>query len=109
MAEICDPKDVALAALTNLIRLMGAELVAGRHRDDVGRVEQAVRSKIVAVTVLGCPAAVADEGVALARSHVERALIEIRAQSVVAHAADLASAATRQQPAMSTRAITILH
>ena len=50
MAETsCDPKDIAIAALTNLVRLMGAELVAGRHRDDLATVEQAVRDRIGAV------------------------------------------------------------
>ena len=39
-----DPRDVALTALANLIRLMGAELAAGRHRDDIDLFEKAVRS-----------------------------------------------------------------
>ena len=30
-----DAKDVALGALANLLRLMGAVLVSGRHRDDL--------------------------------------------------------------------------
>lgn len=109
MAQTCDPKDVALAALTNLVRLMGAELVVGRHRDDVSLLEQAVRAKIGAVTVQGCPAEVADEGVALARSHVERALTQIRAQVAEARAADLASAAAQQKPTASMPAAATLH
>ncbi len=41
------PKDsVKTLALLNLVRLLAAELVAGRHRDDVERVIQAIDRKI---------------------------------------------------------------
>lgn len=105
----CDPKDIAIAALTNLVRLIGAELVAGRHRDDLGQLEQAVRAKVGAVTVLGCAPEVADAGLALARSHAEQALSQIRAQAMAAQARDLAHAAARQQPAEPVAAAPILH
>lgn len=105
----CDPKDVALGALTNLLRLMGAELVAGRHRDDVGQLELAVRAKIEAVTVVGCPPEVAKAGLALARSHVERAITQIRTQAATALAVDLASAAAQQQLAAPAPGAPILH
>lgn len=100
MAETsCDPKDIAIAALTNLVRLMGAELVAGRHRDDLATFEQAVRDRIGAVNVVGCPPEVADAGLALARSHAEQALTQIRTQAAEAHARDLAQTAAQQKPA----------
>ena len=37
---------VAIAALANLVRLLCAELVAGRHRDDIELLENAVRAKL---------------------------------------------------------------
>lgn len=77
----CDPRDVAIAALTNLIRLMGAELVAGTHRDDISRFEQAMRAKVGAVVVEGCTPENADAGVALARAHIERVLTQVRSQA----------------------------
>jgi hypothetical protein len=41
------PKDsVRTLALLNLVRLLAAELVAGKHRDDVERVIQAIDHKI---------------------------------------------------------------
>ena len=91
--EINDPKDVALVALTNLIRLMGAELVAGCHRDDVDLLERAVRAKVGDVTVVGGSAELAGAGIALARSHVERALAQIRVQADEARTTDLKKAA----------------
>jgi hypothetical protein len=104
MAETSyDPKDVALAALTNLIRLMGAELVAGRHRDDLNQLERAVRAKIGALTVVGCPVSVADTGIALAKSHVERALTQIRAQVT-----DLKNATAHEQAGASDTRTSIL-
>ncbi|MCJ2134013.1 hypothetical protein MKK69_08030 [Methylobacterium sp. J-026] len=82
MAEAsCDPKDVALAALTNLIRLMGAELVAGRHRDDIAVFERAVRAKVGAVEIADCPTETVRAGLALASAQVEQALERIRRQA----------------------------
>lgn len=79
----CDPKDVALAALANLIRLMGAELVVGRHRDDLGVFEQAVRGKVGAVALNGCAPEVTETGLALATLYIEQALAHIRLQSTL--------------------------
>lgn len=85
MAEIpCEPKDVALAALANLMRLMGAELVAGRHRDDIAVFEQAMRTKVGALQIAGCPPETVQAGLALAAAQVEQILAQIRRQ---AHAA----------------------
>ena len=104
-----DAKDVALGALANLLRLMGAELVIGRHRDDLDQLAQAMRAKIGAVTVTGCPPAVVDAGLALARAHVERALTQIRSQAEIAHAADLASAPDQRRPNAPMPGAPILH
>lgn len=40
---------VALAALVHLIRLMGAELVAGQHRDNVEMLVRAIETKLKSV------------------------------------------------------------
>lgn len=97
-----DPKDVALAAMTHLVRLMGAELVAGRHRDDLNQLEEAVRNKVGAVTVVGCKPAVVEAGLALARTHVEQALIQIRTQTHAVRAREVAQAAQQAAPPAST-------
>jgi len=92
----CDAKDVAVAALTNLVRLMGAELVAGRHRDDIDVFERAVRTKII-TPIDGCPPDVTQSGLALAAAHVEQALAQIRAQADAARAHPVPRAASRRQ------------
>ncbi|MCJ2017995.1 hypothetical protein MKK84_11250 [Methylobacterium sp. E-065] len=92
----CDAKDVALAALTNLVRLMGAELVAGRHRDDIDVFERAVRTKII-TPVDGSPPDVTQSGLTLAAAHVERALAQIRAQADAARAHPVPRAASLRQ------------
>ncbi len=43
---------ITIALFANLIRLLGAELVAGAHRDDVDILESAIRAK-VNVSVVG--------------------------------------------------------
>ena len=92
----CDAKDVALAALANLVRLMGAELVAGRHRDDIDVLERAVRTKII-TPIDGCSPDVTQSGLALAAAHVERALAQIRAQADAARVHPVPRAASRRQ------------
>lgn len=77
-----DPRDVAIAALTNMIRLMGAELVAGRHRDDLAVFEEAVRRKAEAFTIDGFDPAVLEAGLELARSQIELALASVELQAL---------------------------
>ena len=90
MAETArDAKDVALATLSNLIRFMGVELVAGSHRDDLFLFERAMRTKVGAVTINGCSTEVAEAGLVEARSHVEQALAMIRAQALSSAVFDL--------------------
>lgn len=105
----CDPKDVALAALTNLVRLMGAELVVGKHRDNVGLLEQAVRRKIGTLTVDGCAPEVAEIGLALAKAHVELALAQVRTQAAAAQVHDLAATLRSQKPVAAQGAAPVLH
>lgn len=76
-----DPRDVALAALTNLIRLMGAELVAGRHRDDINLFEAAVRDRLGSTALPACSLEVAEAGLQLAGRCIEQALAQVRAQA----------------------------
>lgn len=86
--EPTDARDVALATLTNMIRLMGAELVAGRHRDDLGQFERAVRGKLGSASTPACSTEVAEAGLQLAGRCIEEALAQVRAQAVAAANAD---------------------
>ena len=43
-----DPVRVAIASLVKLINLLGAEMLVGKHRDDVDAFEQSVRAKLYA-------------------------------------------------------------
>jgi hypothetical protein len=68
---------VALASLAKLIGLLGAELVVGRHRDDIDVFEQCVRAKLFA-HVEGVSREATAEGVALAHALVEPVLRDLR-------------------------------
>ncbi|MFG1396020.1 hypothetical protein [Roseixanthobacter pseudopolyaromaticivorans] len=71
---------VTLAALLNLIRLLGAELVAGKHRDDVDHLELALRAKLNFVRE-GVDKTDAEAGIALAHQLLTPVLRQIRAQA----------------------------
>lgn len=75
-----EPRDVTLATLANLIRLMGAELVAGSHHDNIEIFEAAVRAHIDDISPAGCAPEVAASGRAEARRVVEAILQQVRAQ-----------------------------
>ncbi len=64
-----------------MIKLLGAELVAGTHRDDIDLFEKKVREKLFA-NVDGISAVSTAAGVALAHSLVEPVLRDLRAQVV---------------------------
>ena len=71
---------VALACMVKMVRLLGAELVAGTHRDDIDLFEKCVREKLHAnVDGVSCEATAA--GVALAHSLVEPVLRGLRVQA----------------------------
>lgn len=92
-----DTKDVALDALTNLIRLMGAELVAGRHRDDINLLEHAMREKLASTVIEGCSPEIAAAGLDIARQRVELALVRVRAQAGAAKNSDQLPGNTQQE------------
>ena len=46
MSSSAGETEAALVALLHLIRLMGAELVAGKHRDDVEMLVKAAETKL---------------------------------------------------------------
>ncbi len=71
---------VALASLVKLVRLLGAELVAGTHRDDIDVLERCVRQKLHA-SVEGISPEATAAGVALAHSLVEPVLRALRIQA----------------------------
>lgn len=71
---------VALASLVKLVRLLGAELVAGSHRDDIDLFEKCVREKLHA-NVTGVSSEATAQGVALAHSLVEPVLRALRVQA----------------------------
>ena len=72
-----DPVRVAIASLVKLINLMGAEMLVGKHRDDVDAFEQSVRAKLYAHVEGASPADTA-AGVALAHSLIEPVLANLR-------------------------------
>jgi len=80
MSQILESPDVhsvAVAALLKLIKLLGAELVAGRHRDDIELFEKCVREKLYAHPH-GVSAEATAAGVALAHSWIEPILRDLR-------------------------------
>jgi len=80
IAENPEVTTVAIAALVKLIRLLGAEFVAGSHRDDIDLVEKSVRAKLYA-SVNGISAEATAAGVAFAHSLVEPVLQALRVQA----------------------------
>jgi hypothetical protein len=95
-----DVTAVAMASLLKLVRLLGAELVAGRHRDDIDVFERCVREKLHA-NVEGVSSEATAAGVALAHSLIEPVLRSLRAQAScappipIAPTAPLGSASTK--------------
>ncbi|MDE3177769.1 MAG: hypothetical protein KGM15_16835 [Pseudomonadota bacterium] len=68
---------MAIASLIKLINLMGAEMLVGKHRDDVDAFEQSVRAKLYAHIEGASPKDTA-AGVALAHSLIEPVLANLR-------------------------------
>ncbi|WP_336488101.1 hypothetical protein [Methylobacterium nigriterrae] len=79
-----DAHSVALISLTNMVRLLSAELVAGTHRDDVRRLEQAIRAKVGRIDTTAFTPEAADKGLAEARMLIEQVLTQVRAQAAAA-------------------------
>ncbi|MFG1421602.1 hypothetical protein [Roseixanthobacter liquoris] len=106
--EIDAVTKVTLAALLNLIRLMGAELVAGKHRDDVDHLERALRAKLNFVRE-GVDKDDAEAGLALAHQLLTPVLRQIRAQAHLASESvpplprEAAAAAVAAMPAVKAR------
>lgn len=80
LAENPEVATVALATLVKMISLLGAELVAGSHRDDIDLFERCVREKLHA-EVLGVSSEATAAGVALASSLVEPVLRDLRVRA----------------------------
>ncbi|WP_245470758.1 hypothetical protein [Bradyrhizobium guangzhouense] len=80
---------MTIAALLHLIRLMGAELVAGQHRDDVELLVKAIETKLKSVRL---PAAIAETdiaaGMGLAQTLLAPIFSEFRERSEKAHLRD---------------------
>ena len=74
---VSDPVRVAIASLVKLINLLGAEMLVGKHRDDVDAFEQSVRAKLFA-HVQGVTPEDTAAGVALAHSLIEPVLANLR-------------------------------
>ena len=72
-----DPVKVAIASLVKLINLLGAEMLVGKHRDDVDAFEQNVRAKLFA-NVEGVSPQDTAAGVALAHTLIEPVLANLR-------------------------------
>jgi hypothetical protein len=72
-----DQVRVAIASLVKLINLLGAEMLVGKHRDDVDAFERNVRAKLFA-HVDGVSQEDTAAGVALAHSLIEPVLASLR-------------------------------
>lgn len=85
--ECSDRVRVTVASLVKLINLMGAELLVGKHRDDVDAFEQSVRAKLHA-SLQGVSPEDTAAGVALAHSLIEPVLANLRERVRRVQAAD---------------------
>jgi hypothetical protein len=72
---------VAVAALLNLVRLMGAELVLNHAGGETERFEQAVRAKIGQFATPNADAQAREVGLTCAKDLVEQVIAQIRAQA----------------------------
>ena len=97
--ECSDPVRVAIASLVKLVNLMGAELLVGKHRDDIDAFEQSVRAKLHA-SVEGVSSEDTAAGVALAHSLIEPVLANLRERVKQTRAAETPALAL---PAESNR------
>jgi hypothetical protein len=68
---------VAMASLVKMISLLGAELLVGKHREDIDLFESCVRAKLFAHVEGVSPEATA-AGVALAHSLMDPVLKDLR-------------------------------
>ena len=96
MSSSAGETEAALVALLHLIRLMGAELVAGQHRDDVEVLVKAVETKLRSARF---PADMPNQdivnGLDLAQARLRPILEELRARSAKAHRSDQRLLASR--------------
>lgn len=72
--------EVTIIALARMVHLLSAELVAGTHRDEFCKLEQAMRARIEQIDIVGLPSETIAEGVTEARNVVEQVLEKVRAQ-----------------------------
>ena|SRR5579859_254793 len=79
---------VAIGSLVKLINLLGAEMLVGKHRDDVDAFEQSVRAKLFA-NIEGVSTEDTAAGVALAHTLIEPVLANLRLRVRQQQAADL--------------------
>jgi hypothetical protein len=87
--ETEDAAEVTIAALLNLVRLMGAELVAGEHRDNVELLIRSIETKLKTTKIPGeIPQAVVEEGLSQARRLLMPVFAELRQKSMRAHLRD---------------------
>ena len=96
-SPISDDVKITLTALLNLIRLLSAELVAGRHRDDVAVLEQAIRAKLNHIDPGVCSAEATARGLAYAHELVGPVLAQVRAQAAAARSGQVSGGRGRKR------------
>ncbi len=85
--------DVTTLALLNLIRLLSAELVAGQHRDDVGKLIAAMDRQLNATPLpRGIDVNDARAGIAHARDLLRPYIAHVREQAEAARTRDQSEA-----------------
>lgn len=88
-ASMSDTPDVTTLALLNLIRLLSAELVAGQHRDDVGKLIAAIDRQLNATPLpRGIDVNDARCGIVRARELLRPYVAHVREQAEAARVRD---------------------
>lgn len=84
-----DAAGVTIAALLHLVRLMGAELVAGEHRDNVDLLIRSIEAKLKSTQLPpDMPQAAVEEGLSLTHRLLVPIFEELRQKSMKAHMRD---------------------
>lgn len=84
MDPIDEPKDAALVVLARALRLLAAQLVAGRDQATIDQFEAAFREEVAAMMIVDGTPEFAEQGRTLARVLVEVVLLEVRGQWLLA-------------------------
>ena len=105
-----DIPNVTTLALLNLIRLLAAELVAGKHRDGIATLLEAIDRQLDATPIpAGIGAEEARTGIARARDLLRPHMARVRELAEAAEARDQAAASLGREGVLMSPASKSLH